>query len=520
MVANEFTFYVVKRFSSVSARVNCAILREDSWDDWFRYSTLYDLTIFDEDGTQQEIGGVKIGQFNMKEEQRRPELPKSFPELDEQFFSLGQSEDYYERLGKLPPRLRMHITHGLRDVVADLDLWEKVKGLDVTEVSLTRGVSVKSIKGQFRRLLKGDARLTPYDFSYTPPSRVNAVSLSKPLSFKVRPDSNPPTNVHVLIGRNGVGKTRMLHLMTKTLVASKHAAAQSGKFMWSKDSEDSDSPFSNVVTVSFSAFDEVELFPEQVSSNFSIRYYYVGLRKNLSEAPGHGKPKSPRVLAKEFVASVRACLRGPRARRWRRALEMLEADPIFKEAEVVRLAKTLEGTATGVEPGSLFNKLSSGHKIVLLTMTRLVEVVEEKTLVLIDEPEAHLHPPLLSAFVRSLSDLLINRNGVSIIATHSPVVLQEVPKTCVWMLRRSGDVATAERPECETFGENVGVLTREVFRLEVAQTGFHRLLSDAVAKGGTFESLSDTFNDELGAEARAILRALIIMRKEDEGDEQ
>lgn len=47
---------------------------------------------------------------------------------------------------------------------------------------------------------------------------------------------------------------------------------------------------------------------------------------------------------------------------------------------------------------------------------------------LIDEPEGHLHPPLLSAFVRALSELLVNRNGVAIIATHSPVVLQEVPR--------------------------------------------------------------------------------------------
>lgn len=86
---------------------------------------------------------------------------------------------------------------------------------------------------------------------------------------------------------------------------------------------------------------------------------------------------------------------------------------------------------------SLFGKLSSGHKIVLLTITRLVETVEERTLVLLDEPEAHLHPPLLSALVRALSDLLINRNGVGIIATHSPVVLQEVPRSCVWKVRRT-----------------------------------------------------------------------------------
>lgn len=114
---------------------------------------------------------------------------------------------------------------------------------------------------------------------------------------------------------------------------------------------------------------------------------------------------------------------------------------------------------------ALFGRLSSGHKIVLLTITRLVETVEERSLVLIDEPETHLHPPLLSAFVRSLSGLLINRNGVAIIATHSPVVLQEVPRSCVWKVRRSGRVTEVERPEIETFGENVGILTREVFGL-------------------------------------------------------
>jgi predicted ATP-dependent endonuclease of OLD family len=107
-------------------------------------------------------------------------------------------------------------------------------------------------------------------------------------------------------------------------------------------------------------------------------------------------------------------------------------------------------------------------------MTHLAEQVDERTLVPIDEPETHLHPPLLSAFIRALSDLLVDRNGVAIIATHLPVVLQEVPRTCVWKLRRSGSLLTAAPPEIETFGENVGVLTREAFGLEVTRSGSTR----------------------------------------------
>jgi predicted ATP-dependent endonuclease of OLD family len=148
----------------------------------------------------------------------------------------------------------------------------------------------------------------------------------------------------------------------------------------------------------------------------------------------------------------------------------------------------------------------------LLTITRLVETVEERTLVLLDEPEEHLHPPLLSAFVRALSDLLFDRNGVAIVATHSPIVLQEVPKSCVWKLRRSGVEAIIERPEIETFGENVGVLTREVFGLEVTQSGFHKMIEDALGVQAEYERVLSRFDNQLGGEGRAIARALAASR--------
>ena len=196
---------------------------------------------------------------------------------------------------------------------------------------------------------------------------------------------------------------------------------------------------------------------------------------------------------------------------------MLETDPIFRDADVAGLAQDEEKDGDSSEKAvELFGKLSSGHKIVLLTVTRLVETVEERTLVLLDEPEAHLHPPLLSAFVRSLSDLLINRNGVAIIATHSPVVLQEVPRSCAWKIRRSGREVIAERPEVETFGENLGILTREVFGLEVTHSGFHLLLQNTVDSNVSFESAINKFEGQLGAEAKAILRSMIASRSEDD----
>jgi len=209
-----------------------------------------------------------------------------------------------------------------------------------------------------------------------------------------------------------------------------------------------------------------------------------------------------------------ACREGVRRSRWKLALEGLEADPLFAEANVTMLADDQTGDVKS-RARNLFQRLSSGHAAVLLSITRLVEQVEEKSLVLVDEPEGHLHPPLLSAFVRALSELLTNRNGVAIVATHSPVVLQEVPRSCVWKLGRAGHDVRADRPERETFGENLGVLTREVFGLEVTQTGFHKLITD-VAQGQTYQQVIEAFGDQLGAEGRALARAITLLPPDDQ----
>jgi predicted ATPase len=73
----------------------------------------------------------------------------------------------------------------------------------------------------------------------------------------------------------------------------------------------------------------------------------------------------------------------------------LESDPIFKEANVTSLKECSEDGAFEKQAYDLFDKLSSGHKIILLTITKLVQTVEEKSLIFLDEPEGHLHPPLL-----------------------------------------------------------------------------------------------------------------------------
>jgi hypothetical protein len=56
------------------------------------------------------------------------------------------------------------------------------------------------------------------------------------------------------------------------------------------------------------------------------------------------------------------------------------------------------------------------------------------------------------------------------------------------------------------------VLTREVFGLEVVKSGFHDLLVKSVESGSSYQQILNEYSDQLGLEARALLKALVTHR--------
>lgn len=518
-------FNVIPAGTSAPPAVDTCFLQANNWDD-FGFKTLFGLYYRDRTGTIRYFGDVKIGQADLDRHVSRPGLPVEFDRLGGDFFSLGQDASYYQRINELSDQTAEEILLSLNDVAFDLDLFDRALRHRVTGVSLLRNVSWATVRNQFHRVALGGLRLSPFGFSYRYPAGRAGADDRPNLTFSVIPESNPPSNVHVIIGGNGVGKSRLLNNITRTLLSPavdgnelgdiKFDSAAAGTTSLSH-AEERSPQFAGVVSVAFSAFDEFEPLSTPQDRSKGLQYTYVGLKKIArSGSEESGGLKDGRALATEFGLSVKICLQRSRLSRWKRALEVLQSDPIFADEQVAELASAPNDESLRARARAVFRGLSSGHKIVLLTVTRLVESVEERTLVLIDEPEAHLHPPLLSAFIRALSDLLVNRNGVAIIATHSPVVLQEVPRECVWRLRRSGDAVAAERPQIETFGENVGTLTYEVFGLEVTDSGFHRMIADAVSDHRSYNEVLEAFNGSIGSEGRALVQALLTARDADE----
>lgn len=526
--SQSIPFHVIDPHSSIppGAKGWSAYLNRDRWDDWGKYCTQFYLTVIDHDGVQHGIGQLKIGERGLKPHRgvpdappghREPNIPSSFEQLDDAFFSIGQDDEYYTNLDTVGDTIREQVLTCLHDVAWDKERWEWAKDETVMEESLLRSITRSTVEGQFRRMANGDARVTRYDFAYSPPKRLGDGAPPFTLDFSVNPNSPIPTNVHVLIGRNGVGKTRLLSLMTKALVAKDASAKQSGKFELSEHGRRSGT-FANVVAVSFSAFDEEDLLPDRNPEPDSLGFSHIGLRGWSSELPTASiNPKSPTMLAREFVDSLSECRIGARRKRWVKVITTLQSDPVFRAAQLTDLIDAdisnhehQEANEDRERALGTFKSLSSGHKIVLLILTRLVEKVEERTLVLIDEPEAHLHPPLLSAMTRALSELLVKRNRVAIVATHSPIILQEVPKSCVWILDRTLSTSKAERPSIETFAENVGILSREVFKLELSQSGYHQILGDLRKNSGSYEDALAQLEGQLGAEGKAVLRGMYL----------
>jgi predicted ATPase len=513
----ETTFIVLERGTQISApALNTMYLVPSDWDD-YSFKTSFNATIYDSKSVRHDLGTVKFGYVDQPTGWTLESISRNFTSLPDKWFSLGQDVHYYKTLADcFDQKTRASLLNALGDVVYNNQKLELCNNENVFKDSLMRGVSLSVIFGQFKRVLQGYAELTEFDFNYIDPGDERNAQVK--LEFEVIPLSKPATNIHVLIGRNGVGKTTLLNNMIGAIISPVNE--QRWNF-YTKDVRNNltrldSNYFSSVVSVAFSAFDPFIPPKEQPDRSKGVAYFYIGMKKHRAGEPP-APPKSEEDLISDYITSLESCFSQPsKKKRWSTAISRLESDSNFADMDLNSLL-CLERGELKQPAAKKMSLMSSGHKIVLLTITKLVDTIEEKTLVLMDEPESHLHPPLLSAFTRALSELLQDRNGVAIIASHSPVLVQEVPKSCVWKLTRLRTEGRTDRPERETFGENVGVLTREIFGLEVTKSGFHEVLRDAVNEGGSFESVMAIYDDQLGVEAQALLRTLIATRNANGG---
>ena len=183
-----------------------AFLKPNDWDD-YGFRTHYTLELVSKEDVI-EIGHLAIAYEGMGRGLTNDELPKRFEALPADFFSLGLNDEYYWNLKQAGDECRDKVLQVLGDLALDINRFEKLLEnsgrTSVIRQSFLRHTSQELVVRQFHRLAKGGPRFLGFDMSFS----VDYENCDQ-LDFFVRPESCPPSNVHALIGSNGVGKTHL-----------------------------------------------------------------------------------------------------------------------------------------------------------------------------------------------------------------------------------------------------------------------------------------------------------------------
>ncbi|MBD5585848.1 MAG: AAA family ATPase, partial [Clostridia bacterium] len=169
--------------------------------------------------------------------------------------------------------------------------------------------------------------------------------------------------------------------------------------------------------------------------------------------------------------------------------------------------------------------LSTGIKYLLHSLATILDRIETNSMIIFDEPENHIQPPLLCKFLYCLRILSNEYTSLVLVATHSPVILQETLKKNVLVVKREGNRFFFRCPRIETFGENIGNITDEVFNLNTSVTNYQNTarkvfslippevkhMADPISYLKYVESETQM---QFGNEINAYLISLLLERKE------
>ena len=532
-------------------------LERDSWNDYGFYTSYY-LHLggkHNDDSKTSLIGNVKI----LKKGQKTNEfdlIPQGvIGSLTPEFCSLGQSLDYYQRIGELDFDLKIKILECLKDIIYSPAIKSDFKTEDGFTTSLLRFSDEDSdiftlaptiLTGDFESL--ADTQNLTFDFKTSGMEKFAKFDFSSNEvevgHFKTL---NLPNRIIVIIGKNGTGKTTFISKLSRTVFSSTIDREKLKKVASIKPKG---LGFPKIITISYSAFDtfkvpgvkmaELQQIIKEVE-NGEGRYVYCGIRnitKELtmyletlkSEKEGYLTEKdllnnkydinilkTVDEINEEFRLSFNLIqANAVRRKLLDEVLNILNEESSFREVFNLDL---FDFNSSNLY--EIFNDLSTGHKFILHTIVGIIRNIEKNSLVLFDEPEIHLHPPLLSVLMKSLRFILNDRNSYMVVSTHSPVVVQETLSRHVFIIKRIGETVELSSPAIQTFGENIGLLSSHIFGLNSDITHYHGNLDEIAnaykhKKWSLEEKLNEIsflFDGQISVQARAYLMTKLMVRE-------
>lgn len=454
----------------------------DGWNDFGRKTAFY-LFYYKNKSVFSKIGAVKI--MNFKEDTRNV-LGDRFLNLPDDFCSLGQEIEYYEQLKLGLGRNLESVLWALKDAAFFPEVHDKFENHDTFKKSLIREDEPEQLVRQAKyRIYDYDlSNLYSFKYSFKPKFSKTAVDIE----FNFDNDEDFANRIYAVIGKNGTGKTQ---LMTSLPFDISQKADK--KFMPKTPM------FSKVISVSYSAFDTFEI-PKKTSS---FNYLYCGLKDENGE----------RLSEKQQI--MRFHVAWKRVKTLERMIQWIKILENFLDEEILDLFIVLDENDNydvSVEGfGKARKMLSSGQSILLYIITEIVANIRFDSIILYDEPETHLHPNAISQLMNTIYALVNKFQSYCIVATHSPLVIQELLSRNVYVIEKEGSFPSIRKLSYETFGENLTVLTEEIFGNRTIPKQYKKILQKLVDKGKSFEEILDILESDevpLSLNARLFLKSI------------
>ena len=431
---------------------NCFVLTFDYlWND-YSYYTRYRL-YFVKNGEPTDVGEVKImkrGTSNTSEH-----LPKQFVALDQDYCSLGMTPYYYRRMRSLFGSDAHIVLSQLRDTAFYEAIYKEFENDGEYRSSLLRDNDSDRARREGRYCVYGRDLNDAYafKFNYKLPYPGDDVEID----FNYKYSGQDYERIVGIIGENGVGKTSLIKQILHSLVTNDNRSFTTPRPL-----------FSSVLMISYSPFDLYRI-NTQGKAPF-INYEYSGLMKDKELM------FSVEDQVNTLIENIKAIYRRRYsfAKRWGDLI-----NKVIPIESVTELISEGDGNDVDVNKEGLLElcmNASSGETMYLYSISAIMAKIRSDSLIIMDEPEQHLHPRAITALMHSLYNILERYESYGLISTHSPYVIRELVSPNVMIFKRHGNELSVNRIGIESFGEDVSVLSDIVF----GNMGEHKRYEDFI----------------------------------------
>jgi ABC-type branched-subunit amino acid transport system ATPase component len=159
---------------------------------------------------------------------------------------------------------------------------------------------------------------------------------------------------------------------------------------------------------------------------------------------------------------------------------------------------------------NLATPLSSGQKMYFRFATHFLTSASKGSLVIIDEPETHLHPNLITEFMNLLYMILEATSSIALIATHSAYVVREVPSHCAHVIKSDDQKnISVQNVYLNTLGASVTALSQSVFGDSLVQSLHDKIASEIATSGLSLNQVVEKYNSYLSMDMLVKIRELM-----------